>query len=477
MLVLLVGRGKLKQTLPTMDGQASATSGSFQPFGQQFGQVAPAQPALGQAGALGTVSVGGGASHGFRFPQQHQEEAQQAFNFGNGSPSAQFSFGQQSDGIPPIVGFGFGHPMSSAPHLQSSQTSASFGFGQSAAPQLPSTQLSGFGVPAPMFGSGSSGIAAFGTAQARPPVNSQTPDAFKRTFDFGSSQRQERGDTNGRMEVNNVANADDQEVFDYETAKREPFAQMPAFADGGGANDSKNKSRVSKSTPALGNQGIDAEEQMRRSQRSARFATSARTTPPAIAQRSIVPPPGLPRLVGGGSAEETAIGGVPGGGGGADEDFVASIGRGPIIGTCEDMCPDAERERRQNMSDVQIFERLDPANPTRTSAELAVKRFARTVDDPHPSEFRTRAALTRTMAHLRGLLDRSDVRFGLVHKFLWDRYRSVRQDLYIQGIVDDFAIRIFEEIVRFHVMCEHELCAEDQSGRVTYVSIIYYIAP
>jgi hypothetical protein len=61
------------------------------------------------------------------------------------------------------------------------------------------------------------------------------------------------------------------------------------------------------------------------------------------------------------------------------------------------------------------------------------------------------------MAHLRNLLDRhgrllasqivsyqhaqhvitgcrQDVRLGLIHKFLWDRYRSVRQDLYIQGI-------------------------------------------
>lgn len=58
----------------------------------------------------------------------------------------------------------------------------------------------------------------------------------------------------------------------------------------------------------------------------------------------------------------------------------------------------------------------------------------------------------------------ADVRFGLVHKFLWDRYRSIRQDLYIQGISDSFAINIFEEIVRFHILCEHELCADDQSG-------------
>lgn len=31
---------------------------------------------------------------------------------------------------------------------------------------------------------------------------------------------------------------------------------------------------------------------------------------------------------------------------------------------------------------------------------------------------------------------------------------------------DAFAVRIFEEIVRFHILSEHELCAEDQSGEM-----------
>lgn len=58
------------------------------------------------------------------------------------------------------------------------------------------------------------------------------------------------------------------------------------------------------------------------------------------------------------------------------------------------------------------------------------------IDDSNnaPEFFRTRGALARTMAHLRALLDRQDARLGLIHKFLWDRYRSVRQDLYIQGM-------------------------------------------
>lgn len=107
------------------------------------------------------------------------------------------------------------------------------------------------------------------------------------------------------------------------------------------------------------------------------------------------------------------------------------------------------------------------------------------IDDSNnaPEFFRTRGALARTMAYLRALLDRQasgsalcnnvheagmrcmvgmcqqttsislllcipiqcctaclpaaqlqDARLGLIHKFLWDRYRSVRQDLYIQGM-------------------------------------------
>lgn len=54
------------------------------------------------------------------------------------------------------------------------------------------------------------------------------------------------------------------------------------------------------------------------------------------------------------------------------------------------------------------------------------------IDEAGPAAFRTRGALTRTMYHLRQLMDQSD--FSLVHQFLFDRYRSVRQDLYVQGI-------------------------------------------
>ena len=42
-------------------------------------------------------------------------------------------------------------------------------------------------------------------------------------------------------------------------------------------------------------------------------------------------------------------------------------------------------------------------------------------------------ALHRTMGHLRGIMDARGTPLVNVHKFLWDRYRGVRQDLFVQG--------------------------------------------
>lgn len=65
-----------------------------------------------------------------------------------------------------------------------------------------------------------------------------------------------------------------------------------------------------------------------------------------------------------------------------------------------------------------------------------------------PEEFRTRGALERTQAHLRRIMDRTDVPLVQLHKFLWDRYRSVRQDIYVQGFDSAAEIAMIEEHVR-----------------------------
>jgi hypothetical protein len=127
------------------------------------------------------------------------------------------------------------------------------------------------------------------------------------------------------------------------------------------------------------------------------------------------------------------------------------------VGACEDMCPVAERERRANAGELDVLERVWDATQSRgdrkkTTAQLAVKKYTRIVDDPSPADVRTRAALTRTCEHLYSLLG-GRARYGdecipksrwastrpedlpLLARsdFLWDRLRGVRQDMSLQG--------------------------------------------
>ena len=150
------------------------------------------------------------------------------------------------------------------------------------------------------------------------------------------------------------------------------------------------------------------------------------------------------------------------------------------------MCPIAERDFRESLRDIDSFERATPEGP----AALAVKKFARNVgtlllflgsvpsdallvyccehcgSDSHvaleqiaqaeeksqnakdglsticttaqieqePGNFRTLETLKRTQAHLLAIMDRRDVPLSKIHHFLWDRFRGVRQDLFVQGI-------------------------------------------
>jgi hypothetical protein len=485
------------QPAPAPDaGPTSAPSSGFSlSFGQTapttFGQQLPAVAPPPAPTTFGQPSMSPGPA-----------------GFGNSQPvhlsagSASFSFGQQPARpvLPPSsasTGLAFGQPPAGdgrAGHVQ-------------AVPTLPQPfNAGGFGtsfgtmvVPA----SGNAGGGGIGVAGA----------STTRSFAFGSALRssatpfqptrgketQQQRDKNGPLQMathqdrgGGGEEEEEQQQFDVEAAKKAALASLPTFAGGPsraqgedttGSKPPRGKSRLPPSALRQGklksntknssDAGNDVEEAAKRAQRQVRFlpvrSSAALAASAALDVAAAVTHPNQPTTsirnnkmpfqaaVDGTMGEENSEAEAE------DDDGGHRAGSGAIVGTCEEMCPAVERERRQNMSDIQLFERVDPVNASLTSPELAVKRFARTVDDPRPSEFRTRGALARTMAYLRTLLDRTDVRFGLIHKFLWDRYRSVRQDLYIQGIDDGFAIDIFEEIVRFHVLCEHELSGEDQS--------------
>nr|DAD43022.1 TPA_asm: hypothetical protein HUJ06_001252 [Nelumbo nucifera] len=129
-----------------------------------------------------------------------------------------------------------------------------------------------------------------------------------------------------------------------------------------------------------------------------------------------------------------------------------------LVGTCLDMCPARERAQRERLRDLSVFERLN-GNPGRTSPSLAVKKFCRTMSTTHiqASDVRPLPVLQGTLDYLLSLLDSSEHPFDVVHDFVFDRTRSIRQDLSMQNIVNDQAINMYEEMVKFHIISHHKL--------------------
>ncbi|KAL2622389.1 hypothetical protein R1flu_002594 [Riccia fluitans] len=129
-----------------------------------------------------------------------------------------------------------------------------------------------------------------------------------------------------------------------------------------------------------------------------------------------------------------------------------------IVGTCADMCPVKERLQRERLRDLAVFERVN-GDLKRTSKELAVKKFCRTVvaSELSQSDIRPLPVLWRTLQYLLGLLDDPEFSFDIVHNFLFDRTRAIRQELGMQRIRDLQSVTIHEEVVRFHILSQHEL--------------------
>tara|TARA_B100000674_G_scaffold498515_1_gene537344 strand:+ start:436 stop:2964 length:2529 start_codon:yes stop_codon:yes gene_type:complete len=134
------------------------------------------------------------------------------------------------------------------------------------------------------------------------------------------------------------------------------------------------------------------------------------------------------------------------------------------------MCPAKEVEIRNRFNDIDRMESFG-------GHFRLVKRFARTVETD-PRMFRTRAAIATTSRHLLHLLDHHPPGMSLkdVYRFLWDRYRGLRTDITVQHLQDEFSVTLYEQMVRFHIFAEYELCedaatATDTEGHNSHLNI------
>ncbi|KAF8336517.1 SAC3/GANP/Nin1/mts3/eIF-3 p25 family-domain-containing protein [Cantharellus anzutake] len=128
-----------------------------------------------------------------------------------------------------------------------------------------------------------------------------------------------------------------------------------------------------------------------------------------------------------------------------------------LVGTCEDMCPEFEREQREYQRAVDKWE-LNPVT-RRIDPKRAVKTFHRPAagdETPLPSDVRPPHVLKMTLDYLiHDLLESNSLE--ATHHFLRDRTRSIRQDFTLQHENGLIAIECHERIARLHILSLHEM--------------------
>lgn len=91
----------------------------------------------------------------------------------------------------------------------------------------------------------------------------------------------------------------------------------------------------------------------------------------------------------------------------------------------------------------------------------AVKAFHRPAagnDQALPSDVRPPHILEKSLEYLIGVILSSEDSLELVHGFVRDRTRSIRQDFTVQNERGATAILCHEIIARFHILSLHHLC-------------------
>jgi len=158
-----------------------------------------------------------------------------------------------------------------------------------------------------------------------------------------------------------------------------------------------------------------------------------------------------------------------------------------IRGMCLEMCPRNERHTREKEGLLHKFEFLESSGEVekplpdferkkrnrnfrafhQADVQKTVKSFARSaagMDKTIPTDLRPPYVLIQTVEYLCTKILVIDEPFHIIYDFMFDRLRSVRQDLVIQRIQDNIAIKIMEPIIRFHVYAAYRLRNESISN-------------
>lgn len=129
------------------------------------------------------------------------------------------------------------------------------------------------------------------------------------------------------------------------------------------------------------------------------------------------------------------------------------------------MCPLSEvrlRERENLLHPFEVAENHSSRSP-KANIKRCVKEYRRPTvgkEDVDPSEVRPPEVLVKTVDYLIDRIATQECQWSEIYDFLFDRLRSVRQDLVMQDVHGTETINILERAVRFHIYSDYRLCRE-----------------
>lgn len=155
-------------------------------------------------------------------------------------------------------------------------------------------------------------------------------------------------------------------------------------------------------------------------------------------------------------------------------------------GTCEEMCPENERIKRIDQSDVNRLEQEHPGRPGVYSKDMMIKEFKRSSADYDlliPQNIRTPVTLLRTVRYIENEIMQKDEQYDSrfdekpkhdfggvaprihIYLFIWNRFRMIAKDFSLQTgrvAVDEAWIECHERMCRYLVLMNHSMLQEDE---------------
>ena len=121
-----------------------------------------------------------------------------------------------------------------------------------------------------------------------------------------------------------------------------------------------------------------------------------------------------------------------------------------LVGTCNEMCSQYEIERRTQQNSVHSIEIL-----TKKYVAAYERSTTDTKYQSHLNALRTEQALKESFVYLCTKvlhIKNSEIELEDIYKYVWDRFRAIRNEISLQDICNKNVLQIYETMARFEII-------------------------